>query len=469
MGFPWSDCAGEDLATRVGIKQQAVDDALVYSRQLCDKLLSGIRTAGPANVAAFDMMGGKEIGAWTAEMGEYPIPSRHSKKLSANTSIAELERTSKKLKILIGVIGATGAGKTSLLNSILECPELLPSSSTEAATATVCRIAWNHDDTAGREFRAKVVFRDKDDVVKELEEVLNAVKERKALMVEKFERETERFEAIDAVTDIISKGVAKVCAVWGLDEAEIEDLDYTVESVLEKNDQIVNLLGKILVITSSDADAFAAEVKPYLDSTPTPGGITAWPLIEQVKLYVKSDILKHGIVLVDLPGLSDTVESRSAIAENYSQNLSITAIVTPAIRAADEKTGLTLMESHQELRMQLDGKYHKDSFCVVVSKIDDIDVDAHCTQSKDAIGDTRLQACTDEIETTLAIYDMICQRRRISKRECAALVRTRAKLRKRISALKAPPFTSTMLGRKGLWRCCLFFCSSPRIRAQKAN
>lgn len=70
----------------------------------------------------------------------------------ADPDTAKLEEENKGLETLIGVAGVTGAGKTSLLNALLEYPELLPSSSTEAATATVCRIAWNHDDTPDHQF-----------------------------------------------------------------------------------------------------------------------------------------------------------------------------------------------------------------------------------------------------------------------------------------------------------------------------
>ncbi|KAK3303561.1 uncharacterized protein B0T15DRAFT_496102 [Chaetomium strumarium] len=79
--------------------------------------------------------------------------------------------------------------------------------STEAATATVCRIAWNYDDTEGREFRAEVTFRSKDDVVNELEDVLDAVAEHKEIRDEEFEDEEERFRAIEEFTDIISRGI----------------------------------------------------------------------------------------------------------------------------------------------------------------------------------------------------------------------------------------------------------------------
>ncbi|KAK4128537.1 hypothetical protein N657DRAFT_676305 [Parathielavia appendiculata] len=304
----------------------------------------------PGHATAFDLMGGNEIRAWIEDL-------------------TEVEQANKGFEILSGVAGATGTGKTSRLNALLEYPELLASSSTDAATATVCRTAWNRDDAEGHEFRADVKFRTKEAVVKALNKILTAVKDRKEPSEQEFESEDERIEAIEELTDVISRGINKICAVWALDEGEIEDMEYIVESVTADNEQIVGLLGTGIAVYSSDTDEFAAEVKSYLDSTLTPEGIPAWPLIEGIRIDVKSEILKHGIILV---------EDRSAMVEHYYQKLSVTAIVTPAIRAVDLKTGVKLMGNYQELRMQLNGKYHKDNICVVISKIDDMEVDVFC-------------------------------------------------------------------------------------------
>lgn len=278
-------------------------------------------------------------------------------------------------------------------------PELLPSSSVEAATATVCRVSWNYDDTPGHEFQALVIFRSKEDVIQELDWVLSAAKDRKEVKQQESDNGEERLDAINELNHIISAEIGRICAAFGLDENQIEDIDRTAESILADHHAIANLLGTTQSIYFSDAEKFAVDVKPYLDSTPTPWGITAWPLIEEVRLYIRSDILKYGLVLVDLPGLSDTVEARSAIAERYFQKLAVTTIVTPAVRAVDEKTGVKLMGSHQELRLKLDGKYHRDSLCVVISKIDDIDCDAFCAGFRDARQDSQLQADTAEIKS----------------------------------------------------------------------
>ncbi|KAL2019192.1 hypothetical protein VTK56DRAFT_9992 [Thermocarpiscus australiensis] len=215
-----------------------------------------------------------------------------------------------------------------------------------------------------------------------------------------------------------------------------EDMDHTVESVLESNQHILNLLKETVNIYSSDAEEFAAQVKPYLDATPTPEGIIAWPLISEVRLYVKSEILKHGLVLVDLPGLSDMVESRSAVAERYYQQLSVTTIVTPAIRAVDEKTGVKLMAKYQETRMQLDGKYHKDGFCVVISKVDDMDCDAFCKGSRDARQDAQLQADVAELMSISNRNSETYKQLRSAERKYDSMTRKCTSLKEKIDRLR---------------------------------
>lgn len=79
-------------------------------------------------------------------------------------------------------------------------------------------------------------------------------------------------------------------------------------------------------------------------------------MVKEARIFVKADILRHGIALVDLPGLSDAVESRAQVAERYNQQIDTTIIVTPSVRAIDEKTGFQLMSKYQALRMKLDGK-----------------------------------------------------------------------------------------------------------------
>ncbi|KAK0629060.1 hypothetical protein B0T17DRAFT_574379 [Bombardia bombarda] len=413
--FAWSNCTHKDVQTRVCIKQQAVNDGFKYTRQLLNVLQSGQNQVGSNHAAAYQLLIGNEIYALAEEADE-------------------LRKKHDEFEILIGVAGATGAGKTSLLNALLQQPELLPSGDMRAATASVCRVAFNHDNRPDHKFRAEVVWRSKEDVEKELGNVFSAVQERKELYEQEFEDEEQRCAAIEEVTQTIADDIGKICTVFEVEESDIENMELTPESILERNNELLQRLGTTLTISSAEPEQFSQDVKPYLDSTATEEGYTVWPLIDEVKLFVKADVLKHGIILVDLPGLSDDVGARSAVAEKYFKKLALTAIVSPAIRAVDEKTGKKLMSSFQEMRMRLNGKYDKKSFCVVLSKIDDINCDAFCKGSKEARQDAELQDDVRQAKDMLRAYnetDKQLKQARKTKRSLDAKMKKRDLIKER--------------------------------------
>lgn len=57
---------------------------------------------------------------------------------------------------------------------------------------------------------------------------------------------------------------------------------------------------------------------------------------------MKSSILEPGIVLVDLPGNLDSNAARSAIAEGYSKELSVSCVVANVNRGISEKNASLL-------------------------------------------------------------------------------------------------------------------------------
>jgi len=283
---------------------------------------------------------------------------------------------------------------------LLETPELLPSSNSEAATSTVCKVSWNNDDDPSRSFRAEIVFRSSQDVEQELVRLFATMAQRDQGGDDgDMEDDNAAFNRMEEEAEIeseISEGLEKIKAIWGLDEDALAGM--SVQDLLTSNHEVLELLGTTKTISSGNTEHFAECVKSYLDSSETAQGFKAWPLITEARLFVKAPLLRHGIVLVDLPGLSDAVESRAQVAEKYRQKLGITAIVTPARRAIDEKTGVQLMSEYQTLRMQLDGAYHKKGFCVVVSQIDEIDCDVFIKGHPHAKEDPSLQKDASDID-----------------------------------------------------------------------
>ncbi|KAK4154764.1 hypothetical protein C8A00DRAFT_32432 [Chaetomidium leptoderma] len=410
--FAWGACSDQDLHTRVFVKQQAVDDALRHASKIYRELRAPVDDETSSEERC-----GRELVEWMEE-------------------IDKLHETSQAFEILIGVAGRTGAGKSTILNMLLEVPELLPSSNSEAATSCACRVSWNDDDAPEHQFRAEVVFRSPEDVAQELQHIFAMVQQREQLNEEADDDDNpfERMEEEAETQCAIAEGFKKIGAIWGLDQEDVESM--TPKDLLVSNPEVFQLLGTTKTIYSQDAEKFAEVVKPYMDSSENLQGFRAWPLITEVRLFVKAPFLKHGVVLVDLPGLSDAVESRAEVANKFSKKLEITAIVAPARRAIDEKTGVQLMSDYQTLRMQLDGKYHKKSFCVVVSQIDEIDCDVFIKGDATAKQDQDLQRDTREIKVLTERSAMLGTKLKADAMALAKIEEKVAKVSTKLVALK---------------------------------
>ncbi|KAI1408681.1 hypothetical protein F5Y13DRAFT_194153 [Hypoxylon sp. FL1857] len=344
--YAWNSCEGSEGKRRILIKEKAFEVGLRHSEQLLDEFRRFLGSA-----------------------------SRYSRYTSGSIALGQsLSNRHKKFSVLVGVAGPTGSGKTSALNALIGFNELLPTNNQEAATAVPCKIAYNDDDRDDYKFQANITFRDKGGLIKQLDQFIEDLKARNALEAELSETE-EDYDALRVANSVIKPTLELITAVFGFDESELEGM--TTQSLLASNRAVCNVLGTTKKLNSGDPDEFSEMIRPYMDSSSANhdeegSEFSAWPLIDEVEILVKSDILRNGVVLVDLPGLADSIESRAAVAERYFPKLAATLIVSPACRAADDTTAVKLISSHQELRMKLDGKFHADAFCVVLSKTDDI-------------------------------------------------------------------------------------------------
>ena len=255
--------------------------------------------------------------------------------------------------------------------------DLLPSNNAEAATATVCKVSYNHFDG----FHAKIHFRSYNDVRKELDTFFEALREHDRISTLQDEEfmggEDDKENSLSELMAIIKNTGDKIEAVWDLMPQDLATM--STKDLLRSEDPVSKLLSRVISVYGVGIPDFAEKIKPYLDSTPIDVGkgeaarkMAHWPLISHVEIFVKSELLKSGLVLVGLPGLSDAVESRSAVAEGYKRKLALVVIVTPSVRAADERTGIKLMSRAQEVEMEMDGKLNSQSSCIVISKTDDI-------------------------------------------------------------------------------------------------
>ncbi|KAI1802124.1 hypothetical protein F4811DRAFT_573467 [Daldinia bambusicola] len=354
--FAWRLCGDCDEQKRIEIKEDALEFALSKCQHLINKFEQLLSDARLNDESASNILGLESLRKWIKDC-------------------RDLIKLHKKFEVLVGVAGSTGSGKTSALNALLGFNELLPTNNQEASTAVVCKVSYNDSDKPSMQFRACVTFRTKANLVRQLDTFFEDLKGRDELRAADGDS-LEDQEALRNMNARLKPTFEMIRTIFGVEEHDVAGM--TTQTLLEQNESVTKLLGTIKKFHAGHEDQLAEQIKPYMDSTTaqhTTSGLefAAWPLIDEVELYIKSDILKNGVVLVDLPGIADAVESRADVARNYFPKLAATLIVSPARRAADESAAVKLMSDHQELQVQMNGKFHKDSFCVVVSQTDHID------------------------------------------------------------------------------------------------
>ncbi|KAI4286768.1 MAG: hypothetical protein L6R35_003976 [Caloplaca aegaea] len=285
----------------------------------------------------------------------------------------DLRAGSTKSKIVIGVLGNTGAGKSSLINALLDEQCLVPTNGYRACTAAVTHITYNHKAIP---YRAEIEYIDELAWSQELSILLRDLVD---------DDGNASTEAANLTTDA---GVAwaKFKAVYPTLSKEDLAKTASVESLVgEKN--VSRLLGQSCEIEDTNAATFYQRLQKLVDSKDRSTGRKKgantepkqaakepayWPLIKVVKIYVKSSALKTGLSLVDLPGVGDSNAARSAVAETYMRNATGFWVVAPINRAVDDKTAQSLLGQSFKRQLRLDEGVGSVTF--ICSKTDHISV-----------------------------------------------------------------------------------------------
>lgn len=158
------------------------------------------------------------------------------------------------------------------------------------------------------------------------------------------------------------------------------------------HDNVSRVLGTSKSISNSDSLKFYKDLQRYVDSKEKSTGAKGkdkekkpremeyWPLIRVVRLQVKAEALRSGVVLCDLPGVHDSNQARAAVAENYMKQCTGLWIVAPITRAVDDKAAKSLLGESFKRQLKMDGGFSTVTF--ICSKTDDISI----VEAQDSLG-----------------------------------------------------------------------------------
>jgi hypothetical protein len=211
--------------------------------------------------------------------------------------------------VSVALLGGTGAGKSTLVNSLIGA-QILPTSAIAVCTSSITRVRYRATD----QYSAEVELVPFDTWEKQIQLVVDDIKASK-------EGDTEEASYIN-VSVVPEDEAKRIIAVYG-QEAYDEFLVAGDRTKLVETAQIQEAFEKQKIRFSfPTTDELRQEVGRYLTSKDC-----FWPIVRTCLIEGPFEGFDHGGELVDLPGLNDPNEAREELTKKYLETAKFVWVV----------------------------------------------------------------------------------------------------------------------------------------------
>ncbi|KAJ6520149.1 hypothetical protein C8R45DRAFT_954051 [Mycena sanguinolenta] len=280
------------------------------------------------------------------------VPKEVRDEWKASTTSIQSKAIKKSFKVAI--VGRTEAGKSTLLNALLN-NQILSASASGACTAVVTEISYQKE-----KLEAVVEFISEEEWRKTLCRLIEDATDTTV--------DTEEGPADNSKISLAQQARTKIIGVYPYLES-VPANKWAVQDLL--NDTLVRkYLGTESSFSAMKSTNFQKELEQFLASALSSGDARAlWPLVKIVKIMGPFDVLATGVTLVDLPGTGDVDNVRNTAAEEYMITADAIVLVSNIVRAQDDRdVHATLYKLLSQII--LDGRVQQKSILLVLTGTD---------------------------------------------------------------------------------------------------
>jgi len=328
-------------------------------------------------------------------------------------------------KMRIAILGCAGAGKSSLLNAITGKADLAKSLS--GGQSCTCVPTEYQDTFPGQtlDFAASFSYLKPEGVKRQLRETI------KDYNTFAFEVEYDWDEETRMSAKRAHANALRVLRTLFSDNPRFASKNATVgymKTMYTQQDSLLDELAtscerklKHTVIrdytTYHEAKTLAKlrnRIDPLMNSTGTFDEPSLWPLLRHVTIGVRNSRVLDKVTLVDLPGISDTNQSRVELTYEFIRSCNYIWIVAPIGRVVDDATVFQLLSRYGKVSS-------KGMLCVI------------CTHSDDGIiaQENKLVNMFKQEDQDVEPFVVLSDRMKAKKSEITALKAQIAKVQKK--------------------------------------